>query len=107
MRQNPGFEENMILAIQQAYYLQARNPADRSTLIELAHEIGLDGALFSLDLESPAIQEELLKEIELKRRMEIKGFPTLLLKKAGVLTVIQHDYNDVEAVLHQVKRQSQ
>ena len=105
-RQDPGFEENMILAIQQAYYLQARNPADRSTLIELAHEIGLDGALFSLDLESPAIQEVLLKEIEMTRRLDVKGFPTLLLEKTGVFTPIQHEFNDVKAVLHQVKRLS-
>jgi putative protein-disulfide isomerase len=39
-RQNPGYEEKMILAIQQAYYLEARNPADSHTLIELASEIG-------------------------------------------------------------------
>lgn len=106
-RQGPKYEEVMILAIQKAYYLEARNPADRSILIELANEIGLDGPLFSGDLESPTVHEALLKEIELTRSMEIKGFPTLILKKAGVLTVIQHDYNDVEAVLHQVKRQSQ
>jgi putative protein-disulfide isomerase len=106
-RQGQKYEEVMILAIQQAYYLQARNPADRSTLIELAHEIGLDGALFSRDLERPTVHEALLKEIELTRSMEIKGFPTLLLNKSGVRTVIQHDYNDVEAVLHQVKQLSQ
>jgi len=94
----------MILAIQQAYYLQARNPADRSTLIELANEIGLDGALFSVDLENPAVQEVLLNEIELTRRLNVKGFPTLLLEKAGVFTAIQQEYNNVEALLHQVKR---
>jgi putative protein-disulfide isomerase len=106
-RQDPAFEEDMILAIQQAYYLQARNPADRSSLIELANEIGLDRALFSADLESLAVQEVLLNEIELTLRLDVKGFPTLLLEKAGVFTAIQHDYNDVEAVLHQVKRLSQ
>jgi putative protein-disulfide isomerase len=106
-RQDPVFEESMILAIQQAYYLQARNPADRSTLIELANEIGLERALFSADLESPAVQELLLNEIELTGRLDVKGFPTLLLEKAGVYTAIQHDYNDVEAVLHQVKRLSE
>ena len=106
-RQGPKYEEVMILAIQQAYYLEARNPADRSILIELANEIGLDGSLFSRDLESPTVHEALLKEIELTRSMEIKGFPTLLLNKSGVRTVIQHDYNDVEAVLHQVKQLSQ
>jgi len=105
-RQNPGYEENMILAIQQAYYLEARNPADRNTLIELANEIGLDRALFSADMESPAVHEELLKEIEFTHRLEVKDFPTLLLEKEGVFTGIQHEYNDVKAVLHQIKRLS-
>ncbi len=105
-RQNPGYEENMILAIQQAYYLEARNPADRNTLIELANEIGLDRALFSADMESPAVHEALLKEIEFTHRLEVKGFPTLLLEKEGVFTGIQHEYNDVKAVLHQIKRLS-
>ncbi|WP_374088202.1 DsbA family protein [Methylomicrobium lacus] len=105
-RQNPGCEENMILAIQQAYYLEARNPADRNTLIELANEIGLDRALFSADMESPAVHEELLKEIEFTHRLEVKGFPTLFLEKEGVFTGIQHEYNDVKAVLHRIKRLS-
>ncbi len=33
--QDPANEEAMILAIQHAYYLEAKNPADLSTLIEL------------------------------------------------------------------------
>jgi putative protein-disulfide isomerase len=103
-RQNPGHEEKMILAIQQAYYLEARNPADKNTLIELASEIGLDGALFSAAMESPAVQEELSKEIEFTRRLEVKGFPTLLLGKEVVFTAIQYDYNDAKAVLHQIRR---
>jgi len=106
-RQDPVYEEVMILAIQQAYYLEAKNPADRSTLIELANEIGLDGPLFSGDLESPAVHEALIKEIEFTRRLEVKGFPTLLLEKAGVFTAIQHEYNDVKAALNRIKRLSQ
>jgi len=106
-RQDPGYEEAMILAIQQAYYLQARNPADQSTLIELANEIGLDNSLFSTDLESPAVHEALLKEIEFTRRLEVNGFPTLFLEKEGVFTAIQHAYYDVKFALHQVKLLSQ
>lgn len=84
--------------------MEARNPADSNTLIELASEIGLDRALFSADVESPAVQEELLKEIEFTRRLEVKGFPTLLLEKEGVFTAIQYDYNDTKTVLHQIRR---
>jgi putative protein-disulfide isomerase len=103
-RQSPGYEEKMILAIQQAYYLEARNPADSNTLIELANEIGLERKLFSAALVSPAVQEELSKEIEFTQRLEIKGFPTLLLEKEGVFTAIQYDYNDAKTVLHQIRR---
>jgi putative protein-disulfide isomerase len=34
-RLNPAMENPMILAIQQAYYLQARNPSDDALLIQL------------------------------------------------------------------------
>jgi putative protein-disulfide isomerase len=106
-RQDPRYEEIMILAIQQAYYLEARNPADICTLIELANEIGLDRALFSADMDSPDVHETLLKEIGFTHKLEVKGFPTLLLEKEGVFTAIQHEYSDVMTVLHQVKRLSQ
>lgn len=105
-RQDPHYEEAMILAIQQAYYSQARNPADISTLLELAQEIGLDKEIFSADMESPVIHEALLNEIAFTHTLQVKGFPTLLLEKEGAFTAIQHDYNDVMAVLHQVKRHS-
>jgi putative protein-disulfide isomerase len=106
-RQSRDYEEKMILAIQQAYYLEARNPADSHTLIELASEIGLDGALFSATMESPAVQEELLKEIEFTRRLEVKSFPTLLLEKESIFAVIQYDYNDAKAILYQINCLSQ
>ena len=106
-RQASRYEEIMIQAIQQAYYLEARNPADISTLIELANEIGLDRALFSADMESAAVHEALLKEIGFTNKLGVKGFPTLLLEKEGVFTAIQHEYIDVITVLYQVKHFSQ
>jgi len=105
-RQNPRYEESMILSIQQAYYLEARNPADKGTLIELANEIGLDRTVFLTDIESPAVQQILASEIEMTRRLDVKGFPTLLLDKEGKFTTINLDYVGVEAVLEQVKRYS-
>jgi putative protein-disulfide isomerase len=105
-RQHPGSEETMILAIQQAYYLKARNPADRNTLIELASEIGLERARFSVDIESLSVQEELLKEIAFTHRLAVKGFPTLLLEKEGIFTAILHDYHHARTVLDQVERLS-
>jgi putative protein-disulfide isomerase len=46
----------------------------------------------------------LLNEIEFSRRLEVKGFPTLLSENEGTFTAIQYDCNDAKTVLHQVKR---
>jgi len=94
--QDPANEEAMILAIQQAYYLEAKNPSDLNTLIELADQIGLDHKQFIADIKSPAINQTLMKEIVFMQRMGVNGFPTLLLEN-----------KDASSVLHQVKQRSQ
>jgi putative protein-disulfide isomerase len=105
-QQGPGYEESMILAIQKAYYLQARNPADSSTLIELANEIGLDTVLFSEALESPAVHAALLKETAFTHELAVNGFPTLVLEKAGLFTAIHIESLDSKDILQQIKRLS-
>ena len=69
----------MIFAIQQAYYLQAKNPSDNSTLIELAGQLGLDEKEFSRRLSAPSTQQRLIDEIEQTQRIPIQGFPSLVL----------------------------
>lgn len=105
-RQHSRQEETMILAIQQAYYLEARNPADIGTLKELANEIGLERAIFSVDIESPTVHQALLNEIEFTRRLGVKGFPTLVLEKEGEFTTITFEYADVKELIDKVKRLS-
>ena len=51
----------MILGIQQAYYLNAKNPSNVDVLSEIADNIGLNVKKFKQDINSPAI-ELLLKE---------------------------------------------
>lgn len=106
-KQGLGNEESMILATQQAYYLEAKNPADLSTLIELSDRIGLDRERFIADMKSPAVNQLLMREIEFTQRLTVKGFPTLLLENNGVFTNITHDYIDAKSVLHQVKQHNQ
>ncbi len=96
-------EEAMILAIQQAYYLEARNPSDVDTLIALSDKIGLDRDSFIADMKSPAVNQVLMQEIEFMEKLGVKGFPTLLLENKGVFTNIPYDYKDVSSVLHQLK----
>ena len=59
----PEYEALMTAAIQRAYYQEARNPSDDSTLIELAAEIGLDADEFAGVLGDPATQQKLFDEI--------------------------------------------
>ena len=101
--QDPVNEEKMILAIQQAYYLKAKNPADLQTLIDLADQIGLDGDRFIADIKSPNVDQLLMQEIEFMQSLGVRGFPTLLLESKGVFTNLHYEYQNVSSVLNQLK----
>jgi len=91
-RQDPGLDREMTHAIQRAYYLQARNPSNRETLIALAQEIGADVEAFAAMLDAPETQAELEREIETGRAMGISGFPSLVLDRDGSRWRIPVDY---------------
>lgn len=96
-------ESAMLLAIQQAYYLYAKNPSDVSILIQLADEIGLNTKQFSADIQSDACQQELMKQLTFCRDMRIYSFPSLLLKKPGKeASLLQIDYNDSQKMIAQI-----
>jgi len=84
--------EGMILAIQQAYYLQARNPSDAAVLIELAEGLGLDGGQFALDLQGAACQAHLAYEVAQAQRIGVRGFPDLIVQSARGFQPIAIDY---------------
>jgi putative protein-disulfide isomerase len=103
-RQDRGAEEAMILAIQHAYYLQARNPSDRELLVALAGEIGLDSGLFADDLRSAEVERQLQEEIRQARSMGVNSFPSLVLAEGAGLRLIPHDYGDPSRILDQLVR---
>jgi putative protein-disulfide isomerase len=94
-----GAEEEMIDAIQRAYYLRAMNPSDKETLIQLAEELGLNKERFVSDLISPATHQELLHQIGLSRTLGINSFPSLVLVKDSQEFRILHDYHSSEPTL--------
>ncbi len=89
----------MIRAIQEAYYLQARNPSERETLIELAGEIGLDTARFVRDLGSGEVERRFQADLELRHRLGVKHFPTVLLEREGHLHLLADGYTDPATLL--------
>lgn len=95
-------ERPMLLAIQQAYYLQAKNPADDEVLMECAGQIGLDKNDFSALLNHPGTQQQLLMEIKLARSMGANSFPSIVLQQGEHTRLLTYDYNDPQVLLNQL-----
>ena len=76
--QSPGARTQYYDAVQIAYYLEARNPSEMSTLVSLAAEIGLDKDRFERDLQGQAVQEAFEKEQAQVRAFGVRGFPTII-----------------------------
>ena len=91
---DPKFEAAMIDKIQVAYYREARNPSDISTLCDLAGELGFDVQSFREFLTGEHC-EILLKESFQKRRdLGVRAFPTLVLESADGFAIVPHDFLD-------------
>jgi len=91
--QAPDREDDMLYAIQQAYYLQARNPAEIDVLTRLAHELGLDTDRFSTDIRSAQCQQLFDEELSLCHDFNVESFPTLLLCCGENDVVVTLNYN--------------
>ncbi|WP_068547410.1 DsbA family protein [Thalassotalea crassostreae] len=89
---NHNLEQEMYLAIQQAYYLKAKNPSDLSTLTKIAKGLGLNEADFVKKMASESLNNQLRDEIRLARAMPINGFPSLVLAINGNKYPIVIDY---------------
>ena len=96
-------EQEMTFGIQQAYYLQAKNPSDLDTLIGVASEIGLDPQAFTDLMNSSEIHDLFEDELQQCRDLGINSFPSLALQIEGQLHGIAIDYNSADATLSQIK----
>lgn len=101
-RQDPAFDEAMTLAVQRAYYREARNPSDSDTLIALAGEIGANVARFRLDLNADATRQRLQQEISLARELGADSFPALVLESGGGRWRIPVDFSDTGPMLEYI-----
>lgn len=99
-----GREEEMIEAIQKAYYLEAQNPSELDTLRSLAEQLGLDARTFNTDVESSDTEAELQKQLRFTRESGVSGFPSLVLEKDGQLVPVTIDYENHETSLNQIRQ---
>ena len=101
-KQHPNLEALMIEEIQSAYYLNAQNPSNEDTLINIARKIGLNEETFKVDLKSIEINKLLLDHIQITKTMPISGFPSLVLFKEGLLKGIKIDYLESNYIINQI-----
>jgi len=92
-------EEKMILAIQQAYYMDAQNPSDEDSLVACAESIGLDGATFTETLRSRDCEKLFEQDRALSRSLGISSFPSLVIARGDRRFNIPIDYNSESVVL--------
>lgn len=95
-------EDEMINAIQEAYYQKAQNPSDASTLIALAKQIGMDEKKFEEDLKSQKIEDDLQEELNFRRSLQVRTFPSLILKYKNDLYPIDIKFNDHKSMIDQI-----
>jgi putative protein-disulfide isomerase len=95
-------ERAMILGIQTAYYLQAKNPSNLDTLVAIANELKLNINLFKKDIAAVKTQETLIEQVNLAREWDVPGFPSLVLKTNTANYPINVDYKDAALTSRQI-----
>jgi putative protein-disulfide isomerase len=89
----------MIVAIQEAYYLKAKNPSDAKTHLLLAAELGLNSDKFSADFSSEKLEKVFMQELQFSRHLPINGFPSMVLQHQDQVHVIPLDYKDYRGAI--------
>lgn len=100
--QQIGLGNQMIEAIQNAYYRQAKNPSDDNVLIMLAEELGLDSTLFSKTLNSETTQTALIQQIQHGRRLGVSSFPSLIMHYQEQFIPIPVNYLNADTMLQHI-----
>ena len=101
-KQNPSLEEQMINSIQHTYYIEAKNPSDDSTLIDLASKLDIDIEQFKKTLNNNETQSLLLEDISIAKQLGAQGFPSLFYKDFKEIRPLQIDYNNPRIILDQI-----
>ncbi|WP_444998324.1 DsbA family protein [Aliikangiella sp. IMCC44359] len=108
---NQGVEKEMILAIQEAYYLRALNPSLEEVLVQLAYEVkqkhnlqDFNIELFQHDINSASTCQELDKQIKMYHRLSRRGFPSLTLAFEGEFYPVDVNYKESKVMLKQIQK---
>ena len=89
-----NLESEIYHAIQQAYYLQARNPSNIDTLTECATQVGIHPERFQTAMTEVKASARLESEIQQARTLGLNSFPSLAVLAGNQITPITLDYKD-------------
>ena len=103
-RLDARLEDEMTFGIQQAYYLQAKNPSDLETLGEIALNIGLDQKEFEQLMHSSEIEDLFTQELDRVRAIHVSSFPSLVLQLDASLYPVTLDYISAQKLLDEINR---
>jgi len=102
MQEKAPAAENMLFAIQQAYYLQAKNPSDNAVLLQLAADTGLDAARFKVDFFSTECARLLQQDLQMAVNLGVHSFPSLVLTHNDTNALISIDYTNSENIVSSI-----
>ncbi|UJF20025.1 DsbA family protein [Vibrio sp. SS-MA-C1-2] len=97
-------ELQMYAAIQEAYYLQAKNPSDDEILIAAAASIALDIECFKLDYYSETLNQEFGDELKFARSIGGNSFPSLIVDFNGQFLSLPLDYINSKSTIDKIKQ---
>lgn len=101
---NQGAELRMLAEIQSAYYLEAMNPSDNSTLCFLAQRLSLDTEKFSQELVSTSLNQALMDELRFARSIGGNSFPSLFLQTEQGTVEIPIDYQSSQTTIDVIEQ---
>lgn len=103
--QDPKLEAPMIRAIQEAYYLHAKNPSNTDVLAAIAQQVGCNVDLFNKQLNSEKVKAALSDDMQFCRELGAQGFPSLRIKTSSAqLFEIPVSYNNPSVMLDQINQ---
>jgi len=97
-------EQAMILAIQKAYYLQAKNPSNIDLLVAIAADLNLDINRFKKDITSLQTEAALTEQVNFSRKLKVPGFPSLVLNNGASNYPIEVNYQDASVTCNQIMK---
>ena len=95
-------EYEMIEAIQQQYYQNAKNPSDRDTLCDASEMIGLNRDIFTKNLVSDEVLNQFHNDLKMRDKLKVNSFPSLVLKYKNNYFPIQIEYNKPKKMLEKI-----